>query len=702
MTLPSSSSTSAPSSGSADSDPPLSSDRRPATGLTPRAIILLILLTILCAFWVVGSEVVTATCLVGESVPAIPALGCLLFLAGVSQFLRRRGSRLGLQPREILTIYAGLVITAPMASYGGLQFFMQNVSALYYYAPSHKPFQQYQEALPSWTMPRDPELYRKMHEGDSETPAVWSGWRRIPLVGRSLEAGIRDAKRVPWGAWGGPLLVWGGFFVVLFGTTLCLALAFYPRWTHHERLGYPLVEMALRLTDESGNAAGRSLFRSRWMWTGFAIAAVFNITNFWHAADPNFPALGMSTELAPQLTEKPWNAITRLTVRWDPALIGLGCLVSRELLFSTWAWVAIFKLEAVWAVARGLDIPGMPFVEEQAQGAYLAIAALLLWTLLRTRGRRAVGSQASGSGESLLLPRKTALAGALIGTFALCLFANRVGMAPWLALPFFAMVLANAIVFTRIQAETGAPMIWLFPFFQPKLLLMHGLGSKFVMDHGGFGNLAALGLLTFVAVGYQPQAMAWQLSNFTLAERSGRGRQGERSGAWGIPPAAMLLAMGIALVVGLAASWYALLTLYYKYGANVCRHMNDLSSAWMQVQRWSAAEPRPDLHRIQAAGVGAAISAVTIALRTRFISFPFHPLGFAVAATHGDVLWAPFFMAWVLKGALLRLGGVKFYREAVPLFMGLAIGHFFMAGVVWSLIALLNGSAPGGYIVYFG
>jgi hypothetical protein len=664
--------------------------------------VLLVLLTILCAFWVVGSEVVTSTCLVGESVPAIPALGCLLFLAAVSQLLRRRGSRLGLQPREILIIYAGLVITAPMASYGGLQLFMQNVSALSYYAPSHKPFGQYAEALPAWTMPRDPEVYRRMHEGDPDTPPVWSGWRKIPLVGRFVAEGFQDAGRVPWRAWSGPLLVWGGFFVVLFGTTLCLALAFYPRWTHHERLGYPLVEMAIRLTDDTSGGSRRGLFHSPWMWAGFAVAAVFNITNFWHAADPNSPALGMSTELAAQFTEKPWNAITRLTIRWDPALVGLGCLVSRELLFSTWAWVAILKLEAVWAVSRGLDIPGMPFVEEQAQGAYLALAAFLLWMLLRTRGRRRGAATLPGSGESLLLSRRAALAGAALGGFLLCLFANRVGMAFWLALPFFAMVLANAVVFTRIQAETGAPMVWLFPFYQPKLLLMHGLGSKFVLDHSGFGNLAALGLLTFVAVGYQPQAMAWQLSNFTLAERSAGGVSGARAGQWGIPPIAMVLAMGIALVVGLAASWYALLTLYYKYGANVCKHMNDFSSAWTQVQRWSGTEEHPDLHRIGAAGLGAAISAVTVGLRTRFVSFPFHPLGFAVASTHGDVLWAPFFMAWCLKGALLKLGGVKFYREAVPLFMGLAIGHFFMAGVVWSLIALLNGSAPGGYIVYFG
>jgi uncharacterized protein DUF6784 len=154
--------------------------------------------------------------------------------------------------------------------------------------------------------------------------------------------------------------------------------------------------------------------------------------------------------------------------------------------------------------------------------------------------------------------------------------------------------------------------------------------------------------------------------------------------------------------VGLAASWAALLTVYYKYGANVCRHMSDFSTAWTQVSRWEGSGAHPDTFRAAAAGLGAVISVATLALRTRFVGFPIHPLGFAVAATHGDVLWAPFFMAWVLKSALLKLGGVKFYREAVPLFMGLAIGHFFMAGVVWSLIALFNGSAPGGYIVYFG
>src|SRR5439155_727897 len=120
---------------------------------------------------------------------------------------------------------------------------------------------------------------------------------------------------------------------------------------------------------------------------------------------------------------------------------------------------------------------------------------------------------------------------------------------------------------------------------------------------------------------------------------------GSRPGDWGIRPGAMLMAMALALIVGLGASWYALLTLYYKYGANVCRHMNNFSAAWTQVSQWQAAGTRPDLFRVAAAGLGGAISAVTLALRARFVSFPLHPLGFAAAATHGDVLWGPFFIA---------------------------------------------------------
>ena len=51
-----------------------------------------------------------------------------------------------------------------------------------------------------------------------------------------------------------------------------------------------------------------------------------------------------------------------------------------------------------------------------------------------------------------------------------------------------------------------------------------------------------------LTVGYQPQLMAWQISNLTLAERSSRLDPGGGAGGWGIRPMAMLV--GTACTVG--------------------------------------------------------------------------------------------------------------------------------------------------------
>ncbi|MBI3923637.1 MAG: hypothetical protein HY318_19615, partial [Armatimonadetes bacterium] len=41
-----------------------------------------------------------------------------------------------------------------------------------------------------------------------------------------------------------------------------------------------------------------------------------------------------------------------------------------------------------------------------------------------------------------------------------------------------------------------------------------------------------------------------------------------------------------------------------------------------------------------------------------------------------------------VKLAINRYGGLRLYRQLVPLFLGIVIGHLFLAGVVWSTISL--------------
>jgi len=51
-------------------------------------------------------------------------------------------------------------------------------------------------------------------------------------------------------------------------------------------------------------------------------------------------------------------------------------------------------------------------------------------------------------------------------------------------------------------------------------------------------------------------------------------------------------------------------------------------------------------------------------------------------------LWCPLFVAWALKFTILRHGGLRAYRRAVPFFLGLALGDYIL-GYTWSMGSVL-------------
>ena len=55
-----------------------------------------------------------------------------------------------------------------------------------------------------------------------------------------------------------------------------------------------------------------------------------------------------------------------------------------------------------------------------------------------------------------------------------------------------------------------------------------------------------------------------------------------------------------------------------------------------------------------------------------------------------------------MKWLILRYGGHKLYTRLIPGFLGLALGHFFIAGVVWGAFGAYAPDALPGYQVWFG
>ena len=73
--------------------------------------------------------------------------------------------------------------------------------------------------------------------------------------------------------------------------------------------------------------------------------------------------------------------------------------------------------------------------------------------------------------------------------------------------------------------------------------------------------------------------------------------------------------------------------------------------------------------------------------RRYWVWWPLHPIGFPISAAFH---WMAFnaFLAWLVKGPILRYGGVRAYRQVRPFFLGLILGHFTIFGVFWLIDAL--------------
>lgn len=82
--------------------------------------------------------------------------------------------------------------------------------------------------------------------------------------------------------------------------------------------------------------------------------------------------------------------------------------------------------------------------------------------------------------------------------------------------------------------------------------------------------------------------------------------------------------------------------------------------------------------------LGFVITAMLSVLHSRFIWFPFEPIGFTLATSYSGLIfgiWSPMLIGWILKTITMRIGGSKLYEE-----WGLPIATGFIAGYMGVLI----------------
>jgi hypothetical protein len=69
------------------------------------------------------------------------------------------------------------------------------------------------------------------------------------------------------------------------------------------------------------------------------------------------------------------------------------------------------------------------------------------------------------------------------------------------------------------------------------------------------------------------------------------------------------------------------------------------------------------------------MTVVLMALKMRLVGWPFHPAALPIACAWVTDSYLPsIFTAWLVKAAIMRYGGLRLHRQALPFFLGVIIG----------------------------
>lgn len=657
------------------------SPSRHRSGVTWRSVLIVLILLPLNMHWHVQMEALRYT-FPSLMAPFYSVIFDLLVLTVLNVPLKRFVPRFALTGAELVTIYVLLSAGVLFMSY---DMFLPLVSimahAFWFRSAANQWDTLFIPYLPEHLTVSDPDAVRDFYRGGASFSAHWQHW----LV---------------------PCLWWCAFTFALILVCMCFNVILRKQWMEHERLSYPIVYLPYEIAFNPGG-----LFRQRLFWGGFTLAAsiaLLNGLNLLDARCPSIPNKGVPLSPLFEGSPRPWNALARES--WSiivyPWAVGLGYIMPLDLLVSCQIFFWLHKAQFVLGAILGWDtLPNFPFKYEQNVGAYTAIASLVLWSARKhiahvLRGAFVVrhGEKRSAvkdrtplrsvrdyqhNGEPLSY--RLALIGLVSGAGFLLWFCVHGGMSWWAAVLFFAAHGAIAVTLTRIRAEVGFP-IHSTTFIGPHHSLVSLLGTKTL----GVQNLTFFAMFFWFNRDNRSHPMPHQAEAFFLAER---GNLNSRPLTWAM--------LGVSAVAMPLCLWILLHTLY-GLGVSSGRVGAQINSfggrAYGQfLQNWLNAPKPTDWHGVGAMTFGFLFTIFLSLLRTRYMWWSIHPLGYGLAV-HTDLFWAAFLISAVAKSWLLKYGGLKVYRQALPFFMGLVVGDFVM-GAFWNFLSIALNRAL--YQIYY-
>jgi len=655
--------------------PPAQADTEAAARAGRPVSVRAVLTGLACALLVCGvtpynDYAVAATYLSGNFFP-IGALAAVLGLVlVVNPLLITLGRRhRAFTPGEILTVWAMVIIAAGIPSSGLMRYLLPHLVAPHYYATRTNHWEGlFLAHLPPYLFVSDPDAVRTFFEG------------------------LRRGQPIPWGAWAVPLAWWSVFVACLFLSFFCLATLLRRPWVEHERLAFPLVKLPILLAEApSPGEKFNALLRAPLLWVGVGLVTALHTVKGLHQFYPTIPDVPLIWHATDYLHGRPWDGMGDTALFIWPLVVGFSYLMSSEVCLSLWLFYLLFRVEVMVGVLYAWDMggTGTGFTMGPAYTVYPEVGGALMltvWTLWTMRGhladvwRKAWGNAPDVDDSREPLSYRFALFG-LLGGYA--------GLFAWLTLaarmqPLMAggMLVGSLVIFILLSwlvAQAG--LLFVTQAFAPSQVLTV-LGGGLAFD----ARSLVMASLT--------EHVGWQDSREFMLPPLLNSLKGAAETGLG----ARSLTRALALCVGCAVLLSGVVSLWLPYthgGALALQNPWMYKSAPQISFSWAAAQVN-NPHPPQAGGMaqmaaGAAFVLALFLCRAYLPALGLHPAGFLVAASYALYeLWFSLFLGWLLKAPLVRYGGMRGYRLALPFFLGLILGDCANA-LAWVVVGLLTG-----------
>jgi hypothetical protein len=584
----------------------------------------------------------------------------LLLLTVLNEGVKRVRASWGLSRAELLTIYFMLGVSSALVGHDQAQVLLSMILHAHRYATPENGWDDLflNKIHPSLLVSYKPTL-----------KAIFEG--HASLYSSEVLRGL--AKPIFW---------WSLFNLALLSMFAAQSAMLRRQWADHEKLTFPLVLLPMEMTQPEAR-----LWRNPLMWVGFSLPMIINLVNNLHVVFPGVPEIGARNHyLTDYLTGHPWNAIGWSPLWFMPWAIGLGYLLPLDILFSSWVFFWYWKAQMVIAAALGLgnSKPLAPYVPEQALGAYLGIATIVLWAArshLRDILRSAFTAWRAEGEEREAMGYRTAVLVHVIALGFLLWFSVHFGMDLTPTLLFFLGYIGITVTILRLRAEFGAPVHDLH-FSDPGLVMVHIAGPLAFTPR----TLCGFSFYFWFNRAHRSHPGPFFIESIVGAQRAG------------VSQRKVMLAMGLAVLVGIPAAYWALLASHISEGlesakiAGVLRGFGE--QPWAQLAAWMKTPTRPDMGSLYGIIAGYGVALALFLVRIRFVGFPLHPVGYGISSTWSmGTVWLPLMIAWACKVTIVRYGGLKGYKRFLPLFLGLILGDFICGGIA-NLIGTFSDFQP--------